>query len=57
MIKGLAVTLTIAGVVGLIIGVMGIFGRNLANFSPWAFAILGIIFFSAGIGLLKKAES
>jgi hypothetical protein len=53
MIKGLGLVLTIFGIAGLILGVMGIFGRNYTSFSPWALAILGIIFFSAGIGLLK----
>jgi hypothetical protein len=54
MIKGLAFALTIIGIAGLILGVMGIFGRNYTAFSPWALAILGLIFFGAGIGLLKS---
>jgi hypothetical protein len=53
MIKGLALTLVIFGTAGLILGVMGIFGRNYTQFNPWALAILGLIFFSSGIGLLK----
>jgi hypothetical protein len=53
MIKGLALLLTIAGIIGLVLGVLGIFGKNMANVSPWALGILGLIFFSAGIGLLK----
>jgi F0F1-type ATP synthase assembly protein I len=54
MIKGLALALTLFGIAGLILGVIGIFGRNYTMFSPWALAILGIIFFSSGIGLLKS---
>ena len=54
MIKGLALLLTVVGIVGLILGVMGIFGTNYTGFSPWALAILGLIFFFAGIGLLKS---
>lgn len=54
MIKGLAFTLTIVGIAGLILGVMGIFGQNYTNFSPWALAILGVIFFTSGVGLLKS---
>jgi hypothetical protein len=54
MIKALAFILTIAGFIGLILGVMGIFGRNLVNLSPWALSILGLIFFTSGIGLLKQ---
>jgi hypothetical protein len=54
MIKALALVLTIAGIIGLILGVLGIFGRNMVSLSPWALGILGLIFFSAGIGLLKQ---
>jgi hypothetical protein len=54
MIKGLALVLTLFGIAGLILGVMGIFGRNYTEFNAWALAILGIIFFSSGIGLLKS---
>jgi hypothetical protein len=46
--------MTIAGAVGLVIGVLGIFGSSLIpSLSPWALAILGIIFFPAGISMLK----
>ncbi len=54
--KALAMTLVIFVMGGLIIGVMGIFGKNMVNLSPWPFAILGLIFFFAGIGLLKKTS-
>lgn len=54
MIKGLAFVLTIFGIAGLILGVLGIFGKNYVAYSPWALAILGLIFFSSGIGLLKS---
>lgn len=54
MIKALALLLTIAGIVGLVLGVLGIFGKNLVTLSPWAMGILGLIFFTAGIGLLKQ---
>jgi hypothetical protein len=53
MIKILALILTIIGIVGLILGVLGIFGRDLVALSPWALTILGIIFFVAGIGLMR----
>lgn len=54
MIKILALVLVLIGIVGLIVGVMGIFGPNLVAVSPWAVAILGFIFFVPGIGLLKR---
>lgn len=54
MIKGLGIVLVVAGVIGLIMGVLGIFGSLSFGMSPWAFAILGFIFFLSGIGLLKR---
>jgi hypothetical protein len=57
MIRGLAVVLTLAGMVGLILGVLGIFGQNYFTLNPWAFAILGLIFFLAGVGLLKRPST
>jgi len=54
MIKALAFLLTLAGFVGLTMGVLGIFGENIVNLHPWALSILGLIFFSAGISLLKR---
>jgi hypothetical protein len=56
MIKIVALVLTLVGFVGLILGVMGIFGKDLVDLHPWALAILGIIFFGAGVGLLKRRK-
>lgn len=57
MIKGLGLILTLAGIAGLVLGVIGIFGENLVQLHPWALAILGLIFFSSGVGLLKRTSS
>jgi len=54
VIKVFALILALIGFVGLILGVLGIFGKDLVSLSPWALAILGLIFFGAGIGLLKR---
>lgn len=54
MIKALALLLTLVGFVGLTMGVLGIFGQDIVNLHPWALAILGFIFFTGGIGLLKR---
>ena len=54
MIKALGLTLTVIGMVGLILGILGIFGRNMVALSPWALSVLGLIFFTSGIGLLKR---
>ena len=49
-----ATVLVLAGIIGLIIGIAGIFGKKMTAQSPWIFAILGFVFFSSGIGLLKS---
>lgn len=54
MVKVLALVLTISGMAGLVIGVLGIFGEDLVALNAWAVAILGFIFFVSGIGLLKR---
>ena len=56
MVKILALVLTISGMVGLVVGVLGIFGEDLVQLNAWALAILGFIFFVSGIGLLKRAN-
>ncbi|MEZ4802210.1 MAG: hypothetical protein R2797_05505 [Gelidibacter sp.] len=53
MIRILALILTIGGMIALILGVLGIFGNNLVQLSPWALTILGGIFFLAGVSMLK----
>lgn len=53
MIKILGLILTIGGAIALIMGVLGVFGSMNIGLSPWALMILGVVFFFAGIGLLK----
>ncbi len=53
MIKILAVIMLIGGAIALIMGVLGIFGNVALMMSPWALAILGFVFFIAGISMLK----
>lgn len=53
MIKILAVIMLIGGGIALVMGVLGIFGSLALMLSPWALAILGFIFFIAGISMLK----
>ena len=53
MIKLLAVVMLVGGAIALAMGVLGIFGSNGLVVSPWALAILGFIFFVAGISMLK----
>lgn len=55
MIKILGIALTIVGMIGLILGIFGIFG-SFAIVSPWAFAIIGFIFFVSGIGIVKRKK-
>ncbi len=53
MIKILGFILTALGGIALIMGVLSVFGSMDVGMSPWALIILGIVFFFAGIGLLK----
>jgi len=57
MKKGLAFTLTILGSLGLIFGVIMIFTGNVMQSTSWIAAVLGIIFFTSGIGLMKSTSS
>ncbi|MRT16544.1 LPXTG cell wall anchor domain-containing protein [Vitellibacter sp. q18] len=56
MIKILGFILTIAGGIGLVMGVLGAFGNMSTGINAWALIILGIVFFIAGIGLLKNRK-
>jgi hypothetical protein len=53
----IGVILLLLGAGSLIIGLFGLFGENLVEMNPWIFAILGLIFFFSGTGLLKKSSS
>ena len=55
MIKILGIVLVVGGMISLVLGVFGIFG-SLKVVSPWAFAIVGLIFFLSGIGIVKRKK-
>ena len=57
MKKAIGGVLTVGGAVLLIMGVLGLFGTNVAAGSPWVYTILGIVFFIAGISLLRTIRS
>ncbi len=56
MIKILGFILTLAGGISLVMGILAAFGSMDVGMSPWALIILGIVFFFAGIGLLKRRK-
>ncbi len=56
MIKILGFILTIAGVISLVMGILSVFGNMDVVMSPWALIILGVIFFIAGIDLVKNRK-
>lgn len=42
------------GAISLVLGILGFFeGTNVGNLSPWTFTIIGLLFFSSGITLVK----
>ena len=53
MIKIIAVIMLVGGAISLVMGVLGVFGSVALMMSPWALAILGFVFFIAGISMLK----
>lgn len=53
MIKVLGFIMLIGGAIALVMGVLGIFGSIGLMIHPWALAILGFIFFIAGMSMLK----
>ena len=57
MKKALGAIFTLLGAFALVVGVVGIFGTNLIQGNPWVYTILGLIFFLAGIGLVKTIRS
>lgn len=53
MIKILGFIMTLGGAIALILGVLSIFNSVSIGAATWPCIILGVIFFFAGIGLLK----
>jgi 4-hydroxybenzoate polyprenyltransferase len=56
MIKVLGLILTVGGGIALTMGVLGAFGSFNLALSPWALIILGVVFFFAGIALIKRRK-
>ena len=56
MKKTLALVFTVLGAIGLIAGIVMMFTGQLTQSTTWIAAVLGIIFFSSGIGLLKTTK-
>ena len=56
MIKILGLIFTVGASISLIAGVLAAFGMFPMGNLKWALIILGVIFFFAGIGLLKNRK-
>jgi hypothetical protein len=54
IMKTLAYIMTFLGAVGLITGLLGVFGPRVIAVSPWLLTILGLLIFLSGYGLLRK---
>ena len=60
MIRIIGLVLTLSGMAGLILGVFGLFGTPIVSLNSWALTLLGLVFFLAGVSMLKprgRAES
>ena len=56
MKKGLGFTFTILGAIALIYGIVIVFKGGMTDSNSWIAMILGAIFFTSGIGLLKSTS-
>ncbi len=55
--KSIGTLLIAFGILGLTAGVFGIFEEKaIMGINPWAYAILGFIFFTSGVGVMKSIE-
>lgn len=52
--RALAFIMAILGAVGLITGLLGVFGPRVISLSPWLLVIVGFLVFLSGYGLLRK---
>lgn len=50
----LAFIMTFLGALGLITGLLGVFGPRIIAMSPWLLIVLGFFVFLSGYGLLRK---
>lgn len=56
MKKGLAFTLVVLGALALIFGVVMMFTGKVMEAYTWITSVLGVVFFTSGIGLLKNTK-
>ncbi len=56
MIKILGLGMAVGGAIALILGVLGVFGSIAMGAATWPCIILGVIFFFAGISMLKRQK-
>ena len=56
MKKGLALTMVVLGGGALVYGVIAMFTGGITESTTWITTILGLLFFTSGMGLLKNTE-
>lgn len=56
MIKILGMVMAVAGAIALVLGVLGAFGTMAMGSATWPCVILGVVFFFAGISMLKRQK-
>lgn len=57
MKKGLALGIIILGMVGLVYGVVTLFNGGVGQSLAWVGTVLGLVFFSSGMGLMKSTDT
>ena len=57
MKKGMALVFTLLGAIGLIYGVFMLFNGRIGEPNAWIGAVLGVIFFTSGMGLMRNTKS
>lgn len=54
MVKAVGLFMVFVGAIGLVTGLLGVFGPDVVAVNPWLLTIVGLFFFLSGYGLFRK---